>query len=54
MAMEWSNKFHQNGIVKFVDNPWGYLNYKNGIIGGEDLMPNNDIIKNYHEHLFKS
>ncbi len=53
MAMEWSNKFHQNGIVKFVDNPWGYLNYKNGIIGGKDLMPNDDVIKNYHENLFK-
>ena len=54
IATEWGNKFHRAGIVKFADNPWGYLNYKNGIIQGTELLPNDDIVKNYHKQLFQS
>jgi len=54
MAADWGNKFHKAGIIKFADNPWGYLNYKNGIIQGTELLPNDDIVKNYHKQLFQS
>ncbi len=53
IAMEWSNKFHQSGVVKFVDNPWGYINYKNGILEGKDLLPSKNVIKDYHDRLFQ-
>jgi radical SAM superfamily enzyme YgiQ (UPF0313 family) len=54
IATEWGTKFDRAGIVKFVDNPWGYLNYKNGIIEGKNLMPTSDMVKNYHKQLFQA
>ena len=31
MAIEWTKKFNDDGIVNYTDHPWGYMNFKNGI-----------------------
>ena len=53
LVAEWTKKFHNDGIVKFVDHPWGYLNYKHGIIKGHRCKPSNDIVQKYRDRLLQ-
>ena len=54
MVAEWTEKFNGDGVVKYADHPWGYLNHRNGIIVGKDNRPSDDIIKTYSDRLLYS
>ena len=32
IAVEWGQKFANDGIVDYLDRPWDYLNFKNNFI----------------------
>ena len=52
IAIEWARKYALKGIVKFSDHPWGYINYKNGIID-ENHQTNDKIFEKYCDNLFQ-
>lgn len=53
LVAEWTKKFNNDGIVKFADHPWGYLNYKHGIIKGQRGRPSKDVVQKYRDRLLQ-
>ena len=52
LSARWAQKYALKGIVKFSDHPWGYMNYKNGIID-ENHQTNDKIFEKYCDNLFQ-
>ena len=56
-VVEWSKKFIKSGVVKQADHPWGYLNFKNGIIkkrtDRDIVVVNEELVNGYIDRLLQ-
>lgn len=56
-VVEWTKKFIKSGVVKQADHPWGYLNFKNGIIkkrtDRDIVVANEELVNGYIDRLLQ-